>query len=100
MHDFGKTLRKLRTENKMTQTELGKKLGVSEAAISKYESNKVRPSFDSMRTIAIIFSVSMDYLYGIEEFVSNNTVSLNGLNETQSTYIREYINECIRHRNS
>ena len=36
-YDFGQTLKTLRKEKHMAQTELGNRLGISKAAVSKYE---------------------------------------------------------------
>ncbi len=63
---FGLRLKQLRTENKMTQTELGKKLNVTKASISGYENGTRNPDQESLVKIAEIFNVSTDYLLGKE----------------------------------
>lgn len=69
--DFGTRLKQLRTEHKLTQEELGKKINVSKASISLYEKNLREPSKDSLVTLANFFNVSTDYLLG-------NTTDRNG----------------------
>lgn len=69
--DFGTRLKQLRTEHKLTQEELGKKINVSKASISLYEKNLRDPSKDSLVTLANFFNVSTDYLLG-------NTIDRNG----------------------
>ncbi|MBC9788585.1 helix-turn-helix domain-containing protein [Carnobacterium maltaromaticum] len=64
---FGMRLKQLRTENKMTQTELGEKLNVTKASISGYENGTRNPDQESLVKIAEIFNVSTDYLLGKDE---------------------------------
>ncbi|MFA9465327.1 MAG: helix-turn-helix domain-containing protein [Velocimicrobium sp.] len=55
-------IKPLREERGMTQAELGKLLSVKDAAISKYESEKVPLTAETILKLANIFSVSTDYL--------------------------------------
>lgn len=63
----------LRQENKITQEELGKLIGVSKAAVSKYEKGLVKPSVSSLWDIADFFNVSVDYLIGKSDAFTANT---------------------------
>lgn len=63
----GKRLRILRTERRLTQKELGDKLGVSEAAVSQYESDKREMSQSIIIKITEIFCVSSGYILGLED---------------------------------
>ncbi len=67
IYDFGMILREERKRKKLTQTELGEKLGLSKTAISKYENGTAMPPVDIMRSLAKILNVSMDYLCGTEQ---------------------------------
>lgn len=60
-------LKLLREQAKMTQTELGKLLNVKDAAISKYESEKVPLTGETLLKLSEIFDVSIDYILGNEE---------------------------------
>ena len=66
----GKKIKQLREENNLTQTELGEKLNISKATISKYESDKVEPSIPTLISMSKLFNVSVDYILG------NDTVNL------------------------
>ncbi len=66
VYDFGMILRELRKEKGLTQTELGDKLNLSKTAVSKYENNTASPPLETLRDIANIFMVPMDYLCGTE----------------------------------
>lgn len=66
-YDFGQILKTLRKEKHMTQTKLGDRLGISKAAVSKYELGLASPPLDILRNMAAIFNVSLDYLCGTEQ---------------------------------
>lgn len=61
---FGDNLKKLRIENKITQSELAKALGVSPSAVGMYETGEREPNFETEEKIADFFNVSLDYLRG------------------------------------
>ena len=63
---LGYRLRELRKENKMSQQDLGKLLGVSKVSISGYENGTRIPSLDILNGILDIFGISADYLLGRE----------------------------------
>jgi len=57
-------LREIRKEKGITMKELGKIFGVSEVAISNYETDKREPDIKLMIKFANYFDVSVDYLLG------------------------------------
>jgi len=61
---FGKILKELRTERKVTQQELSDYLDISKSMISMYESNQRKPSYEMLEAIADFFNVDMNRLYG------------------------------------
>ena len=63
---LGYRLRELRKENKMSQENLGKLLGVSKVSISGYENGTRVPSLEVLNGILDIFGISADYLLGRE----------------------------------
>lgn len=62
--DFPKRLKLLRTNKKMTQEELGKKINVTKVSVSGYESGNRKPDIETTQKIADFFEVSVDYLLG------------------------------------
>lgn len=56
------TLIKLRKEAGLTQTELASKLGLTKDLYNKYERKGVRPSYETLITLADLYNVSIDYL--------------------------------------
>jgi transcriptional regulator with XRE-family HTH domain len=61
---FGERITSIRKRKKISQSELGKKIGTSGDIIGKYERNEVLPSIEIARKIADILDVSLDYLTG------------------------------------
>lgn len=61
-HSIGKTISILRKEKGMTQIELAVKLGVTDKAISKWESENGIPDIMQFPALASLFGVSIDYL--------------------------------------
>ena len=59
-------LRELRKNKGITMKELGKLVGVSEAAISQYETGKRQMSNEVLLRLGEFFDVSVGYLLGVE----------------------------------
>ncbi len=62
---FGEKVRYLREEQELNQTELGKKLGMTQRKLSYIECGKCEPSIDDIFAICSYFGVSADYMLGI-----------------------------------
>ena len=86
--DLGKLIKTLRVQRKFTQKRLADLLGVSEATICKYESNVSTPPFETLRSIASIFNISMDTLCGMKH---QGTLSVHGLTERQAETVKERV---------
>ncbi len=71
---IGKRIRDLRKENKMTQTELGKKLNLTKVSISCYENGSRLPSLETLYKICDIFGVTLPYLAGRDRYIINEEV--------------------------
>ena len=68
---LGYRLKELRKENKMSQADLGKLLGVTKVSISGYEHGTRIPSLEIFETIANVFGTSTDFLLGREVNIVN-----------------------------
>lgn len=64
---FGKKLKELREENKLTQLEIATMLSVSKTTICQWEKHKQEPSLNDICELTNIFKVSADYLLGLED---------------------------------
>lgn len=64
MEIVAKRLRQLREGMNISQTKIGKLLGVPQSSIYRYEYGQSSPSFENMVKFADYFDVSLDYLFG------------------------------------
>ena len=65
--NVGETIKSLRIEKGMSQTELASLLFTSQDTISLWERNKSLPDVKSVIKMASIFNVSTDYILGVEK---------------------------------
>lgn len=82
---LGEKIKKLRTENKLTQDELAEKLFVTRTAISKWETGKGYPGIDSLKLISTLFGISID------DLISDNDVTSKKLLEEKTARKMYYI---------
>ncbi|WP_392454857.1 helix-turn-helix domain-containing protein [Chryseomicrobium aureum] len=73
---FGAKLKKLRERENLSRDEFAKKIGITYAALSKYELDLRQPDFETLTKIADYFEVSTDYLLDHDVSGSKNTDSL------------------------
>ena len=110
MKSVGETIADLRTEREMGQKELAALLNVSVGTISNYEKGVHFPDLDSLRKMADLFDVTVDYLLGrtgyrcspeslkeyitadytVSEFV-NTVISLDAASRTSVTDFADYL---------
>ena len=88
--NFGENLKTLRKSRGMTQKELGQKVNLSKAVVSKYENGMGYPSFDVLIHIAQFFGVTTDYLLGVSK---GKTADLSDLTDGQIQVIHQLIAE-------
>lgn len=62
--NIGDKITALRKQKNMSQTDLGKAVGVSREIIGRYERNEVLPSIEVAVKIADALEMSLDYLAG------------------------------------
>ena len=65
--EFSEKIRFLRKKNKWSQEELGRKVGVTNRAVSKWEKGDARPSTDTLLSIATVFGVTLDFFLKNDE---------------------------------
>ncbi len=64
---FGVRLKRIREREKLSQVQVASLIGVSQAAVCSYESDKRQPPLATLVTMAAVFGVSVDYLLGVEK---------------------------------
>lgn len=96
MVDFGKILKKLRTEEGLTQQQLADRLGVTKSVVSYYELQERSPSPEVLTKLASIFHVSTDYLLGIDH--NGEYIDLSGLSDDDIVTIKRLVTS-LRQKN-
>ena len=71
---IGQTIRDLRKQRKISQTELAKILHVSQQTVTAWETGKAEPSSSAISSLADYFNVTTDYLLGRPEKKDNDNV--------------------------
>ena len=71
-------IKTLREKQDLTQSALAKRLGITRSSVNAWELGISVPSTQYIVELAHIFSVSTDYLLGVD---SSSTVSVAGLTE-------------------
>ncbi len=62
--EFGKNLRRMRKDRRMTGPELGEKLGIAQPTITGWERGTFEPRFHNLVALADVFGVSIDEFFG------------------------------------
>ena len=90
-------LREIREDRDLTQAQVAKRIGVTAAMVSSYETDIRLPSYEVMVRLADLFGVTVDYLlcrtderltakeykekdsYELSEFMSAHTITVGGV---------------------
>lgn len=67
MTNFPQTLKELRLERQLTQSELAGLLIINQRTISSWETGIREPDFEMLVKLAKLFDVTTDYLLGVED---------------------------------
>lgn len=81
---LGSAIRELRKKHKLTQEQLSVKLEVATSTIGMYEQGRRLPDAQTLKNIANIFNVSVDYLLGMENELSCKS------NQWHENYANDY----------
>ena len=81
----GQRIKKARTSMNISQQELGKRLGVSQAMIAQYESDARNPKMETLQRIADALGVSWTYFVGMCE----ETESLDSAKKEYGEFLKE-----------
>ena len=89
---LNENIRQLRMARNLSQVDLAKALGVTKQSISNWENNNILPSIDMLIHLAKFFSVSTDYLLGLEQ---RKYIEISGLTDQQLAHISAIINDIL-----
>jgi len=88
VYDFGLRLAELRKTRKLSQADIAKKLGVNKATISAYERNTTMPSVETLKSLAVIYNSSIDYMLG---FSNRTHLFIDDLSPNQQEFMLDML---------
>lgn len=88
-------LRQLREENRLTQSELAKKLGITRSSVNAWEMGISVPSTQYIVELALLYRVSTDYLLGQDK---RATLDISGLAEEDIDIVYQLVRHLRRLR--
>ncbi len=89
---FGIRIKELRVSLGLNQIEFGKLLKVTKQSVSNWENGNIQPSIDMLIRISNVFSVSADYLLGLDK---KRTLDVSELNTLQITHLQNIIDDIL-----
>ena len=89
---FEEIIKDLRLNRGLSQVELAKELFVTKQCVSNWENGNIIPSVEMLIKIAKYFSVSTDYLLGLDD---RRYIEITGLTEKQVTHIQQIIGDIL-----
>ncbi len=87
---FDERIKTIRKSLGINQVEFGKRINVSKQCVSNWENGNIQPSIDMVIKIAHEFSVSADYLLGLDNL---RTIDVSGLSDEQILHLQHIIND-------
>ena len=78
-------IRQLRQARSMSQVDLAKRLNVTKQSVSNWENDNIQPSIEMLVKLSSVFSVSTDYLLGLD---SSEHLDVSGLPEEVVVHLR------------
>lgn len=92
---IGQTIRDLRKQRKISQTELAKILHVSQQTVTTWETGKAEPSSSAISSLADYFNVTTDYLLGRPEKKDDDNVEIM-IFQHKHLYIKDLLNKHLK----
>ncbi len=80
---FGERITTLRKQLKLSQDDLGKRIGTSAPIVGRYERNEIKPSIETAKKIADILNTTVDYLIGGADAVKLDKKMLQRIQDIQ-----------------
>ncbi len=87
---FSSRIKELRVSTGLNQVDFAKKLNVTKQSVSNWENGNIQPSIDMLIKIATVFSVSADYLLGLDV---RSTIDVSNLTEKQKSHIQSIVDD-------
>ena len=88
VYELYEKIKTLRNQIGISQSDLARRLGVTKSAVNSWESGTNSPSLTYIIKLSQIFSVSTDYLLGVNERL---TVDITDLDDNQKQAVQMII---------
>ncbi|MCI8653414.1 MAG: helix-turn-helix transcriptional regulator [Angelakisella sp.] len=86
-------LRALRQARGLSQVDLARELGVTKQSVSNWENDNIQPSIEVLVRLAGVFSVSTDYLLGLD---AGELLDVSGLPGEVIAHLRQLVEDLRR----
>lgn len=86
-------IKKLRLARNWSQVDLAKKLNVTKQSVSNWENDNIQPSIEMLISISKTFSVSTDYLLGLD---NRQYIEISGLSEEEISHIQQIVSDILK----
>lgn len=86
-------IRQLRITHNLSQVNLATALGISKQCVSNWENDNIQPSIEMLIKLSSYFSVSTDYLLGLD---NRAYLEVTGLSEKELSHIQLLINDLTK----
>jgi transcriptional regulator with XRE-family HTH domain len=98
---FGERLTLVRKRKNLSQSEVGKIIGINGDALGRYERNDVKPTIEMATRLAQALEVSLDYLVGttdieLDQAALSRIQEVTQFNEQEKNYIYVTLDAMIR----
>lgn len=87
---LNRRIRELRQSRGFSQVELASKLGVTKQSVSNWENDNIQPSIEMLIQLAKVFSVSTDYLLGLDDV---RYLQVDGLSSAEVAHIQQIVED-------
>ena len=65
---FGDNFKKLRLQNKLSQQQVAKVLGINQSNVSNWEKDVSRPEYENLIQLSKLYGVTIEELLGVDEY--------------------------------
>ena len=94
LYGLADKIKLMRSQKGLTQTQLGKHMGLTRASVNGWEMGVAIPSAQFIAELARVFGVSSDFLLGID---GSKTLNVDGLTDQEIAALVHII-DCFRKR--
>lgn len=86
---IGERIQELRIRNKMTQSDLARKMRVTRSSVNAWEMGISIPSTEKIIDLSFFFNVSIDYLVGKDD---SFVINISNLDENEKNCVIQLVN--------